>query len=867
MAYPKIVYNSGVVLNFTYPPINKPNQDELDAERSDTDTIAGARQSVWWRTDVYKTIQVEYVPHIDGDDWAVFFDWAVQGQPFDYYKDADLPNYATYTMEGNNWKSTFNFKEHDKFTLKMRKVVDSDAPPVVPIPDPQPSTPPATTTAASVFNNNTSASSNYIPNSTIATIRANFASATATRDLSGNLPAGNVSKQSIKKLVYDKTGVNVTTKFFAALLPFHVLGGNNDHVDVGYEQNNQTQVNRQIEDAVSRGLDGFSLAWYGPNNAHHNGVAQKLKIGAEADGDFLFNLRVNSMSLNGYTNKTEGLKTILDYANLHYFSSANYHKYGNQPVILFFDLELVPGINWDSVRTHVQGYETEPLFIFRNANGLDADQSNGCFAWLDTSASGTYRRNYLTDFYPQVADAILKFGSCYKGFDDSLADWGTGRFIDDGDGQCWLDTFDILNSFYDQDNQIPFVILPTWNDYAEGTALETGVPNGLTITLNRGNPSTMMGQGVNTTAIANPSQFPQCEAVRIWDTGCSWHHIATADGVYDWDDLDEIVDQAEAAGVPILYTFGRTPTWASSNPTQASAYGNNGNAAKPTSNVKFTDFVTALVTRYAGRIEAYEMWNEPNHSGYWTGTINELYTMVGLGYAAAKAADPTCIVTTPCPTWGNTTYDNSWEWLDAWFDLGGDAYADNVVTFHGYVDSSSPGYQPEEVGTIIDQIRTVMTDHSLGSWELWDTESGWDLNSKLPDADKVDWIEGWIQIRRDKGLDRMYWYQWNNTTRGTCYAGGALTAAGTRWVLRLGDAAGDDLEWVITGNDNVINQYKVYELINNSGTTLNFLANVAVGVNSYTPTGLAAGTHKFYVQAECKACFRNAESNGVFITI
>jgi hypothetical protein len=75
-------------------------------------------------------------------------------------------------------------------------------------------------------------------------------------------------------------------------------------------------------------------------------------------------------------------------------------------------------------------------------------------------------------------------GSVYKGFDDSLAGWGKGRKIDQNCGRAWLGTFSILNHFYNGKHPLPALIVVTWNDWEEGTEIESGINNCVTIKAN-----------------------------------------------------------------------------------------------------------------------------------------------------------------------------------------------------------------------------------------------------------------------------------------------------------------------------------------------------------------------------------------------
>src|SRR5579864_5218013 len=98
------------------------------------------------------------------------------------------------------------------------------------------------TTVASLIVNNTSAANTFATQS------------------NGNLGANNVSKLDIHSLLYP----GAQTKILAQLLLWF---GQPDHMNVGYSSTDPAEVTRQIEDMISRGIDGVIVDWYGPNNA------------------------------------------------------------------------------------------------------------------------------------------------------------------------------------------------------------------------------------------------------------------------------------------------------------------------------------------------------------------------------------------------------------------------------------------------------------------------------------------------------------------------------------------------------------------------------------------------------------------------
>jgi hypothetical protein len=68
----------------------------------------------------------------------------------------------------------------------------------------------------------------------------------------------------------------------------------------------------------------------------------------------------------------------------------------------------------------------------------------------------------------------IAVGTAWPGFDDTKASWGLDRHIDERCGKTFEDTLHLFH-FYNQVKPMPFLMVATWNDYEEGTAIESGV--------------------------------------------------------------------------------------------------------------------------------------------------------------------------------------------------------------------------------------------------------------------------------------------------------------------------------------------------------------------------------------------------------
>jgi hypothetical protein len=272
--------------------------------------------------------------------------------------------------------------------------------------------------------------------------------------------------------------------------------------------------------------------------------------------------------------------------------------------------------------------------------------------------------------------------------------------------------------------------------------------------------------------------------IRLWDTFTNWSLLEPSRGTYDWPALDRWLGMAKAHGVDVLYTFGGTPTWASSNPTGKCDY-NPGGCYPPQNMQDWDDFVRALATHAGGRIKYWELWNEANQHEYWSGGIPPLVTMAQHANSIIKSIDPSAKVFTPSGVGGAT--DTS-TFLDDFLAAGGSRFVDGVA-FHGY-GNPIPSL-PEEAGRIADAIKDVMVKRGLGGKPLWDTESSWGPANHLPNEDdQIAFVARHYILQWSKGVQRDYWYAWNDTNYGT------LWDIGTHNIRRPGLAYRELVSWL-----------------------------------------------------------------------
>jgi len=194
------------------------------------------------------------------------------------------------------------------------------------------------------------------------------------------------------------------------------------------------------------------------------------------------------------------LRTDMDYIHTHYAQSGVYWTDARWPVIAYFggisDFPVLSAADWDAVWTavkaHTDRYAVPFKFVFQYGGKFTlAPYDNGRYAWAQPAPFATpaqmwwgSRSNpspiYLDSFYTTSLNhpSQLSIGALYKGFDDSNASWSGNRVTAQQCGQVLMNTAKEISKFYGGSNpQLPYVQVVTWNDYEEGTAVESGIDN------------------------------------------------------------------------------------------------------------------------------------------------------------------------------------------------------------------------------------------------------------------------------------------------------------------------------------------------------------------------------------------------------
>ena len=260
-----------------------------------------------------------------------------------------------------------------------------------------------------------------------------------------------------------------------------------------------------------------------------------------------------------------------------------------------------------------------------------------------------------------------------------------------------------------------------------------------------------------------PSDAVPVESLRLWDTGTSWLQIEATRGRYEWGLLDTALETAADAGVTdVLLVLGPTPVWNASS-LKGVQYPVAGAASEPKSVQAWDDFVTAVVDRYAGRITAYQIWNEASLKMFWQGSPEQMADLTERAYRIIKERDPSALVV------GASTTVRLLGAFERFFP----AYVEELAARDWPVDVLAVHSYPSGAQGPLDRARNLrLVRHTLDrlnapALPVWDTELNYGLagpgdvsRGNIVGDQATSWVVRTYLDSMRFGVGRTYFYIW-----------------------------------------------------------------------------------------------------------
>ena len=226
------------------------------------------------------------------------------------------------------------------------------------------------------------------------------------------------------------------------------------------------------------------------------------------------------------------------------------------------------------------------------------------------------------------------------------------------------------------------------------------------------------------------------DPVAAAEAGVGWERILfywselQPNGPEDWNGYhvpDEWLNLASIQGREVVGLLKHTPAWATDGLPGCSVPRGLDLPIDDPSNLWAT-FVRRVVGMYAGRIDRWIIWNEPDiapdtYGAEWCGSVEEYYLLLKVAYLAAHQANPDVTIhLAGMTTWHDKTYLHRLLAFATQDPTGPEhGYYFDVVALHIY-------FRTETVPEIINETRTVLAAYGLNK-PIWVNETNAPPNS------------------------------------------------------------------------------------------------------------------------------------------
>jgi hypothetical protein len=257
--------------------------------------------------------------------------------------------------------------------------------------------------------------------------------------------------------------------------------GDPDHINVGYSSQDTTVLRRQIQEARGMGISAFVVDWYGDRSPFLDKSFAILEQVAQQE-HFHVALMYDESNTDEATGDTLAAleKAYKAYVGPQAPYRNAYLTYQGRPMIFIFPKQ--GRTNWDRVRTQLSAWPTPPLLFYKDVPSAQFTADfDGFYPWVHPGKKGwstrgdDWGKQYLENFYETMQTKYrskIEVGAAWPGFNDAGAKWGLNRYMDARCGKTFEETLQLFRHYDDDSAPLPFLLVETWNDYEEGTAIE-----------------------------------------------------------------------------------------------------------------------------------------------------------------------------------------------------------------------------------------------------------------------------------------------------------------------------------------------------------------------------------------------------------
>ena len=306
---------------------------------------------------------------------------------------------------------------------------------------------------------------------------------------------GHVSRMDVHTLIPSRPDL----RWFAHVM---LWWGTGSPFNVGYNMDTDAYVKAMVTDLINRGFNGVIVCWGGASGRYVS-ITQRIQkyLKTLPAGSFTFIILIDEGLVSRQPAPQQKLQDAVEYCKTNYFSDLNYEREGGNPVLMFYGVRQALG------RALGQAEAAAAMMAVKSAAGgnmvwVGSDKTDITEAWADQNQNwqnawpdglhptDPYNLFWVNEYYDKWVKPYPQkqgFGGICAGFNGSLSTTGGSRsssprtrnYLPRGSGACLVQRAASINAHIP--SNVTRMQWETWNDYSEGTAVEAGIENDVTL--------------------------------------------------------------------------------------------------------------------------------------------------------------------------------------------------------------------------------------------------------------------------------------------------------------------------------------------------------------------------------------------------
>ncbi|MFA6027485.1 MAG: cellulase family glycosylhydrolase [Patescibacteria group bacterium] len=247
----------------------------------------------------------------------------------------------------------------------------------------------------------------------------------------------------------------------------------------------------------------------------------------------------------------------------------------------------------------------------------------------------------------------------------------------------------------------------------------------------------------------------------------NWDVIEPTDDNYNWEQYDALITKYQENNIQVLGLITYSSSWASSNA------GDPDYEYYPPDMTAWSDYVSNVAARYAGKVDTWEIWNEPNYDGFWKSNEENYVSYLEEASNKIKQANPNAKVVLGGMSGADTDF------LNRIYELTPETDPFDIVAAHPYrVVDDNFNYSPEQttdgLNTLtvdLESMRAVMRDNGDKDMPIWLTEFGWTTyDNGVSEEKQTDYLmRGYAGAFANSQVRKIFWYTFRDDSDNTAY--------------------------------------------------------------------------------------------------